>query len=147
FRLKDMTSGRFIQTVKPSQQLFYCTLPERDIRGTGALNYIHDLAKQPATRKKQAGKLQTVEGALAAQGGKLWYAPKAQPHRSNIWLRKAFDAVYAPFLSAKGIVVDQRCNFVDPQPDVDWEMVAAALTSSVFALALESLGAASLGAG
>src|SRR5437870_640531 len=105
------------------------------------------MANRPATAKKQSGKAQTISQALAAQGGKYWYAPKAQTHKSHIWIRKAFDAVYAPFLFEEEAVLDQRCNFVKPRTGIDWECLAGVLSSSLFALALESQGAASLGAG
>jgi len=62
-------------------------------------------------------------------------------------LRRAVNAVYAPFLFDKAALVDQRLNSVDPREGIDWKELAAALTSSLFAYSLEINGAASMGAG
>ena len=105
------------------------------------------MADRMAAEKKQAGKSQTIREALEAQSGGLWYAPKAKPSRHHIWLRKAFDGVFAPFLFAEAALVDQRCNSVAPHPDLDWAELAASLTTSLFAYSLEINGAASMGAG
>lgn len=147
YRIRDLTPSRFLQAGRPSLRLFYCRSDEADLRGTGALKYIRSMAKVPAAVKKQAGKVQSIQEALEAQGGEYWYAPKASPHKSHIWLRKAFDSVYAPYLFDKAAVVDQRCNLVRPKDGTDWEVLAAVLSSTLFALAIESSGSASLGAG
>lgn len=147
FRMSDMDSDAFLQTSKPGQELFYCSHKESDLRGTGSLRYIRAMANRPATAKKQSGKAQTISQALVAQGGKYWYAPKAVPHKSHIWIRKAFDSVYSPFLFEEEAALDQRCNLVKPRAGIGWECLAGVLSSHLFALALESTGGASMGAG
>jgi hypothetical protein len=107
------------------------------------------MEKRPAVEKKQTKKHQTIGEALQAQTSKggTWYMPKAKLHLMNIWLRKAFGSVYSPFIFDTPAAVDQRCNYVLPRKGVDWEVLAAFLTSSLFALSAESFGSASLGAG
>jgi hypothetical protein len=147
FRLKDLDSKAFLQVNTPSVYLFSCDRPESDIRGTKTLSYIRVMASRPASAKKQAGEPQSIREALSAQGGTYWYAPKASPHNSHIWLRKAFDSIYAPFLFETSVPFDQRCNYISPRKGISWKLVAAVMTSSLFALALESYGSASMGAG
>jgi hypothetical protein len=149
FQLGDLDADKYKQFVKPVQWVFYCKDKEADLRNTGALGYIRAMEKVPASEKKQGGKPQTIRQALQAQtsAGGIWYAPKAQMHRVNIWLRKAFNTIYSPFIFDPGEAVDQRCNYVLPLDNIDWKELAALLTSSLFALSAESLGAASMGAG
>ncbi|MDP8208570.1 MAG: N-6 DNA methylase [Candidatus Electryonea clarkiae] len=110
YMMRDLQSDKIIQTIEPETFLFYCNSPENDIRGTGALNYIRDMEDRPAKKKKQSDKSSSISEVLEKQGGKHWYYPKAIPHKSNIWIRKAFDGVYAPFIFTQPQVVDQRCN-------------------------------------
>ena len=150
FQLGDLDSDKYKQTVKAVQWVFYCKDKEGDLKGTGALRYIRAMEKIPAAEKKQGGKRQTIRQALQAQNpGGLWYAPKAQLHEVNIWLRKAFNTIYSPFIFDPGQAVDQRCNYVVPLEGsgIEWKELAAFLTSSLFALSAESFGAASMGAG
>jgi hypothetical protein len=105
------------------------------------------MSNRPAFRKKQGAKIQTIKEALSAQGGSLWYAPKADLHESHIWLRKAFDTIYEPFLFKSPVVVDQRCNYIIPLQEKDRYLLAGVLCSRLFALALESHGISSLGGG
>ena len=149
FQLKDLDSQSYKQTAKPVQWVFHCKDKEQDLRNTGALRYIRAMEKLPAAEKKQTGKHQTIRQALQAQTSKggTWYMPKAQLHPANIWLRKAFNSVYSPFIFDTGAAVDQRCNYVAPIEGIDWKVLAAALTSTIFGLSAESFGAASMGAG
>jgi hypothetical protein len=145
--LRDLDSSSFSQAVKPELWLFACREKRGDLRGTGAWRYIEAMADHSASEKKQAGKSRTIKEALEAQSGGVWYAPKARPSCHNVWLRKAFNAVYAPFLFARSALVDQRLNSISPIEGVEWKELAAALTSSLFAYSLEINGAASMGAG
>jgi hypothetical protein len=148
FRLPNFDTQQFLQSPVESVQLFYCRKNETDLRGTGALKYIRAMAKRPATMKKQAsGEQLTIQEVLQEQGGKHWYAPKAAPQVGNIWLRKAFAGVFAPFLFDTAVVVDQRCNRIVPRQNITWKELAAVMTSSLFSLALEADGACSMGGG
>jgi len=147
FILRDFDTSSYLQSPKPRLWLFHCQDEERDLRGTGAYRYILSMADRAATRRKQAGPIQTIRQALELQGGKLWYAPKALPHHHRLWLRKAFNGVYAPFMFKRGALVDQRCNALSPLDGVPRNSLAAALTSTLFAYSLEINGAASMGAG
>ena len=147
FMLRDMATDRFVQRAKPKLWLLHCLEDERDLRGTGAYRYIQTMAGRAAARKKQAGAQQTIREVLEAQGGVRWYAPKATPHRHRIWLRKAFNGTYAPFVFKKPVLVDQRCNAIAPAKGVPHESLAAVITSTLFAYSLEINGSASLGAG
>lgn len=142
--LADLDGARWLQAPRPRHHVFLC----RDAApAPGAAAYIAHCADRPAAQRKQSSRPRTIREALAAQGGGLWYAPKARPHAAHIWLRKAFDATLAPFIAPEPVVVDQRCNSVTPGPGLSWQLLAAVLTATPFALALELHGAASLGAG
>ena len=149
FQLGDLNPDKYMQTVKPVQWVFYCKDKEQDLHNTGSLHYIRAMEKVPAKEKKQSGKHQTIRQALQAQTseGGTWYMPKAQLHEVNIWLRKAFNTVYSPFIFEKAAALDQRCNYIVPKESIDWRELAAFLTSSLFALSAESFGATSMGAG
>lgn len=146
-RMKDLNGSAFLQKAKGRRSLFFCDLDEADLRGTGALRYIRAMADSPAAPKKQSRRPETMKEVLSAQSGKFWYGPKAQAHKAHIWVRKAFDSVYAPFLFEKEMIVDQRCNFVRSRSGINWQLISAILSSSLFALAAECQGAASMGAG
>jgi hypothetical protein len=145
--LKDLDSEEYEQDPTPSLWLFACKEKRGDLRGTGAWRYIEAMADRPAAEKKQTGKNLTIREALEAQSGGLWYAPKAKPAFHHIWLRKAVNSTYAPFLFAKASLVDQRLNSVSPVKGIEWKELAGILTSSLFAYSLEINGAASMGAG
>jgi hypothetical protein len=148
FLLPDFDTQKFLQSPTESTWLFYCRKGEADLRGTGALKYIRTMAKRPATLKKQSsGKHLTIQTVLEEQGGGRWYAPKAVPQVANIWLRKAFAGVFAPFLFKTPVTVDQRCNRVAPNEDINWKELAALMTTTLFPLALEADGACSMGGG
>jgi hypothetical protein len=148
FVLSDFNSHRFLQEPEQSTWLFYCRGAQNDLRGTFALKYIQAMANRPATLKKQgSGKRTTIKKVLEAQGGGLWYAPKATPHEAHIWLRKAFSGVFAPYIFNTPVAVDQRCNRVVPKGKISWKELASIMTTSLFALALEGDGASSMGGG
>jgi len=148
YLLPDFDSQKYLQSPRQSIWLFQCRDRESDLRGTGALRYIRTMAKRPATVKKQgSGKHQTIQAALEEQSGDLWYAPKAVPHSSHIWLRKAFAGIFAPFLFESPVTVDQRCNSLAPKENVQWDELAALMTTTLFSLALEGDGACSMGGG
>jgi hypothetical protein len=145
--LSDMDAACFLQKSSPELYLFACSETETALRGTGALRYIRTMANKTAASKKQSDKPQTIEEVLEKQGGSTWYAPKASPVRAHIWIRKAFGDCYSPFLFEGPVLVDQRCNKIEPVAGLDWSVVAAYMTSSVFSLSLEVNGAAGLGGG
>lgn len=145
--LADLNASCYLQAPEEGIWLFVCREKEADLRGTGALRYINAMADRSATKKKQSAGTKTMREVLEAQGGGLWYAPKAKPHPSGLWLRKAFNTVYAPFVFETPAVVDQRCNYLEPKDELPWELLGAVITSSLFAYALEINGATSLGAG
>lgn len=146
-RLDNITPESYLQRIKSDKYLFFCERAEADLRGTGALRYIRDMAGRPSARKKQVRYQKTIKETLHEQSGSCWYAPKAIPHKAHIWMRKAFDATYAPFLFPGGAVLDQRCNFLTPCEGVSWQALATLLCSSIFALSVEAAGSASMGAG
>lgn len=145
--LKATNSHIFWQSPTPDQWLFNCRTRKEDLRGTGALKYIESMADRSAAKKKQSGKSQTIREALEAQSGSIWYAPKARVNEHHIWVRKAIDGVFAPFLFEDSALVDQRCNSVSPADDIGWKELAAVLTSTLFAYSVEINGSASMGAG
>jgi hypothetical protein len=146
-RFKDLDAKSFRQDIENRTFLFHCRKDDGDLRGTGALRYVRTMAAHSANQKKQSGKVISIREALEAQGGGLWYAPKATPHAARLWLRKAFNGLYAPFVFANPTVVDQRCNYLDPKEGIGWELLGAVLTSTIFAFSLEINGSVSMGAG
>lgn len=145
--MKDMDATTYEQDGKSDLWLFACKDSRADLRGTGALKYIEAMAGHSAAEKKQTGKSQTIREALEAQSGGVWYAPKARPNHHHVWVRKAIDGVFAPFLFEKAALVDQRCNSISPLEGITWHEIAAVLTTSLFAYSVEINGAASMGAG
>ena len=145
--LRDVDVTTYYQEVSPARWLFNCRDRKSDLRRTGAIRYIEAMANRSATEKKQSGKSQTIRGALESQSGGLWYAPKARPNCHRVWLRKAFNTTFSPFLFSEPVLVDQRCNSVSARPGHDWKELAAVLTTSLFAYSLEINGAAGMGAG
>jgi hypothetical protein len=149
YQLADLDASKYMQAKKPRVCVFYCKAQLQDLSGTGALKYIRAMEKIPATERKQTSVTQDIRTALEAQTSKggTWYMPKALLHKQNIWLRKAFAKVYSPYLFETPAAVDQRCNYVEPIEGLDWKLVAAVLSSSLFALSAESFGNSNLGAG
>lgn len=145
--LKSLDARAYVQKRKRDVWLFSCRLNMEDLRGTGARKYIQSMATRSATQRKQSGRSQTIREALQAQGGGLWYAPKARPRKHHIWFRKALDGVFAPYIFPNAAVVDQRCNGVAPHDGIEWQELGAVMTSSLFAYAVEINGSASMGAG
>ena len=74
-----------------------------------------------------------------------WWALSARPAR--LFLTKAYAARFVQRLAPAPVVADQRLYSLHPRPGVDLELLAAVLNSTFTALALESLGRASLGEG
>ena len=146
-KMRNMNARRFVQASKAQLWLFTCKEKIDDMRGTGALRYIEAMANHAAKKKKQSGKDLTVREALSAQSGKVWYEPKAQPHQHHVWVRKAFNGVYAPFLFNEAVLVDQRCNSIEPRKGFNWQEIGAVLTSTLFAYSVEINGSVSMGAG
>ena len=147
FMLGDMKTSTFIQSGRPKRWLFYCQDDEGDLRGTGAYRYIQAMAGRIAKRRKQAGTQRTIRDTLEAQGGPCWYAPKAAPNQHRLWLRKAVNSTYAPFVFKRPVLVDQRCNAIEPAGGAPYGSVAAVITSTLFAYSVEINGSASLGGG
>lgn len=147
YMLRDLEGSQYLQAPTTRLWLFHCQDEARDLRGTGAYRYIQTMSERAATKRKQSGSVQTIREVLEQQGGQLWYAPKALPHHHRLWLRKAFDGVFAPFVFKKAALVDQRCNSLSPLSGVPADSVAAAITSTIFAYSLEINGSASMGAG
>ncbi len=74
-----------------------------------------------------------------------WWALSARPAR--LFLTKAYAARFVQRLAPSPVVADQRLYSLHPRPGVDLELLAAVLNATTTALALESLGRASLGEG
>lgn len=146
-RLRECRLDAYVQKPKPSTFVFLCKDSEEDLRGTGALKYVRSMADRPATSRRQSDRQLTIAETLKRQSGGLWYAPKAVPNQANLWVRKAFGEIYSPFVFETPQVLDQRCNYLNPKGALSWQAIAAVLSSSVFALAVEAAGSASLGGG
>ncbi|RMH42628.1 MAG: class I SAM-dependent methyltransferase [Deltaproteobacteria bacterium] len=74
-----------------------------------------------------------------------WWALPARPAR--VFLTKAYHERFVQHLAPRPVVADQRVYALTPRPGVGVEALAAVLNSTYTALALESLGRASMGEG
>jgi SAM-dependent methyltransferase len=74
-----------------------------------------------------------------------WWSLPARPAR--LFLTKAYSARFVQPLAARPVVPDQRVYAVAPRPGVALDLLAAVLNGTLAALAIESLGRASLGEG
>jgi SAM-dependent methyltransferase len=74
-----------------------------------------------------------------------WWALPVRPAR--LFLTKAYAARFVQRFALAPVVADQRVYSLHPRPGVAVELLAAVLNSTFTALALESLGRASLGEG
>jgi len=103
-----------------------------------------ELARHPGARRY----LESCAGAAerpTLRARQPWWALPARPAR--LFLTKAYAARFVQRLAPAPVVADQRLYSIHPRAGVDVELVAAALNSTFGALALESLGRASLGEG
>jgi hypothetical protein len=74
-----------------------------------------------------------------------WWSLPARPAR--LFLTKAYSARFVQPLADRPVVPDQRVYAVEPRAGVAIDLLAAVLNGSLAALAVESLGRASLGEG
>jgi hypothetical protein len=103
-----------------------------------------ELARFPAAARylhRQAGAADRP--TLGAR--RPWWALPARPAR--LFLTKAYAARFVQRLAPRPVLADQRLYSVHPRAGVDLELLAASLNATFTALALESLGRASLGEG
>lgn len=145
--IRDLDGTKYYQPTSGAIQLFYCDVEPGDLRGTGADRYMQWAARQETGAKKQSGAPVTWEEALAKQGGKYWWRPKAAYKPIKLAMRKGIDVFHAPFVFKKSVVVDQRCYTLKPEDKVDEGLITAYLCSSLFALALEVNADIGMGAG
>jgi len=73
-----------------------------------------------------------------------WSLPRTT---ARLFLTKAYAARFVQRIAPSPVMADQRVYAISPKPGVDTEVLAAILNSTFTALALESLGRASLGQG
>ena len=76
---------------------------------------------------------------------KKWWMIPALP--AQLFLTKAYAARFVQRFAPKPVVADQRLYTIYPNPEINIELLAAILNSTLTAFALESLGRASLGEG
>lgn len=74
-----------------------------------------------------------------------WWSLAAAPAR--LFLAKAYDARFVQRLASTPVVCDQRLYAIDPRDGIAPELLAAVLNATPTALAIESLGRASMGEG
>ena len=74
-----------------------------------------------------------------------WWSLAAAPAR--VFLAKAYDARFVQRLASTPVVCDQRLYAIDPRDGIAPELLAAVLNATPTALAIESLGRASMGEG
>jgi hypothetical protein len=147
-KLGDLQEDAYFQRALDKHRwLFNCRVEPADLRGTGAWEYISWGSLQETRPRKQTEQPVPWPQAPALSHSKHWYYPAATTHSTRIGVRKAMMQKYAPFLFDTRVLLDQRLYVVNPRPDVDWEIIAAYLSSSLFPFALETTANLSLGVG
>jgi adenine-specific DNA-methyltransferase len=86
----------------------------------------------------------TLASGSTLAGRARWWSLKAPPAR--VFLSKAYDERFVQHLSSRPVVADQRLYALRPRRAAP-ELLAAILNGSLAALAIESLGRASMGEG
>lgn len=102
------------------------------------------LATRPATRR-WIGAHADAAKRPSTRGRDPWWSLPVRPAR--LFLTKAYGPRFVQRLAPRPVVADQRMYAVEPRPGVDLDALAAALNTTWTALALESLGRASMGHG
>ena len=103
-----------------------------------------ELARFPAAHRYVADHAAAAERPTLRARASWWSLP-VRPAR--LFLTKAYAARFVQRLAPVPVVADQRLYSLHPRPGVDLDLLAAVLNSTFTALALESLGRASLGEG
>ena len=102
------------------------------------------LATRPAVRRWIGAHAEAAKRP-SARGRDPWWSLPVRPAR--LYLTKAYGPRFVQRLSPVPVVADQRMYAVEPRAGVDLEALAAVLNTTWTALALESLGRASMGHG
>jgi adenine-specific DNA-methyltransferase len=120
-----------------------------DARRLPTLAFVCDLAAAELAAHPGARRHVERHAAVAARptlaARARWWALPARPAR--LFLTKAYAARFAQPLATRPVIGDQRLYAVAPRRGVSLPLLAAALNGTLCALALESLGRASLGEG
>src|SRR5437660_412557 len=66
--LRELDASLYLQNPPERTWIFLCREKESDLRGTGALRYIHAMSEKPAAEKKQSGGAKTIREVLEEQG-------------------------------------------------------------------------------
>jgi predicted RNA methylase len=102
------------------------------------------LAARPAARR-WIDRHAAAARRPSTRGRDPWWSLPVRPAR--LFLTKAYGPRFVQRLAPRPVVADQRMYAVAPRPGVDLDALAAVLNTTWTALALESLGRASMGHG
>lgn len=147
YLLADLDTAKYIQTQASHTKVFHCRELPADLRGTGAERYIAWGAKQVTGDKKQSGGKTPWPDSPAMAGKKHWYWPTEPLKEGRVALRKGIGDVYAPFLFTDPVAFDQRLYVLTANQSIGDDVLAAYMSSSLFALALEVNADMGLGGG
>ena len=147
YMLADLDHGHYRQTRAPKTWLFWCKREPHDLRGTGAGRYVDWGSQQMTVPRKQTAESVPWPQAPALSHSRHWYFPPAPTHPTRLAVRKGVNACYAPFVFDEPRVLDQRLYLMCPKGDLSFEVLAAYLASSLFALSLETNADLGLGEG
>lgn len=148
FRANDAKKDRVLQNVgRTKSQIFRCSTTLDKLTGTGAAKYIRwaESQRHPG-RRGQPGVL-WKETPAVRPAERVWYQNQAMPPPARIVVLKLLNDQLAPYILSKKIRVDQSYNQVAAKPNVDEDLLVAALCSGWFAMAMETLGRTSMGQG
>jgi predicted RNA methylase len=118
-----------------------------DAAALPALAFVHPgpLEELPAGARAWVDAHQHLAARPSLEARRRWWSLPARPAR--LFLTKAYSARFVQPLASAPVIGDQRLYAVVPRRGVPVGLLAAALNGTLAALALESLGRASLGEG
>ena len=148
FRIEDMNREKFLQTASnTSSKIFICKDAVEDLVGSGAARYIRWAAKQRYGPKRGEPGGYWRDTPAATPGRHVWYQNQAMPPPARIAVLKLIDETFAPLVLDKHVRVDQSFNQINAKPSVDEDLLIALLSSTWFAMTLETYGRTSMGQG
>lgn len=131
-------------------KVFVCRLTKDELRKQGklkALHYIEWGEQQVFTSGTQAG-MTWPNGAEVKNRKPGWYAiPLYRSRPAHLFFASAFGERHLHKFSKKPLIADKRLYFLSPTDDIDDEIVAAVMNSSLTAFLTEATGRVTMGDG
>lgn len=148
-------AGAAARTIEPRFLVPLYKTPRQGVRlrlSPTELDTLAFVCDEPAARLAGFPGASAHVRAHAAVATRPSFAPRPRwwslpARRAKVFLSKAYDVRFAQAWCSEPIVADQRMYGLTPRPGLAPELLAAALNGTLTALAIESLGRASMGQG